>query len=138
MSHLDPAAAFVMYTWDERADENNRELNISVSSWGNPRNKNAQYVLQHEEIAENVFRFSAPAGRLTHTFRWEPGTALFTTARGSDLASGGQVVAHRQFTTGVPTPATATVHMVLLRAEESQKPPQGNVEVVLEKFVYLP
>src|SRR5262249_669583 len=136
-SHLDPAAALVMFTWDD-ADQNHRELSVSISNWGNPRNKNAQYVLQYEDVADNVFRFSAPTGRLTYGFRWEPGNASFSTVRGSDFASGGQVVAHRQFTAGVPTPATATVRIALLRVEESQNPPAGNVEVVLEKFVYLP
>jgi hypothetical protein len=126
-----------MYTWDD-ADQNHRELSVSISNWGNPRNKNAQYVLQYEDVADNVFRFSAPSGRLTHAFRWEPSNASFTTVRGADFGSGGQVVARRQFTAGVPTPATATVRIALLRVEESQNPPAGNVEVVLEKFVYLP
>src|SRR5262249_7814717 len=78
-SQLAPAAALVMYPWDDRADENRRELNISIGNWGNPQSKNAQYVLQHEDVAANVFRFSAPSGRLTHSFRWEPDNALFTT-----------------------------------------------------------
>jgi len=135
-SNLDPAAAFSMYTWDDRAEQTHRELNISISSWGNPRNKNAQYVLQFEDVADNVFRYDAPAGRLTHTFRWEPGRASFATVRGSDPAA--QPVAHRQFTVGVPAPATATVRLCLLSVAESPNPPAGNVEVVVEKFVYLP
>ena len=137
-SHLDPAAALVMFTWDDRADQNYRELNVSISKWGNPQNKNAQYVLQYEDVAANVFRFSAPAGRLTHSFRWEPGRASFTTVRGGGVASSGRVVAHHEFTAGVPVPATATATLSLLYAHESPSPPTKNVEVVVEKFVHLP
>jgi hypothetical protein len=136
--HLDPAAALLMYTWDNRADHNHRELNISISNWGNPSDKNAQYVLQHEDIAANVSQFSAPAGRLTHSIRWEPGSALFTTVRGADPASPGPVVAHQRFTAGVPEPSTATVRLDLLVANGSPNPPAKDVEVVIEKFVFLP
>jgi len=137
-SQLDSAAALSMYTWDSGADVDHRELNISIGTWGSSRNKNAQYVLQQETVAENVFRFSAPSGRLTHAFRWQPDHALFTTVRGGDATLAGQEVARREFTAGVPTPATATVRLNLLYVRESQIPPAGNVEVVLEKFVYLP
>jgi hypothetical protein len=137
-SKLDPSAALLMYTWDDRADHNHRELNVSIGNWGNPRDKNAQYVLQHEDIAANVSRFSAPSGRLTHAIKWEPGAALFTTVRGADAASAGQPVARQRFTTGVPEPSTATVRLGLLYAHEAPNPPARNVEVVVEKFVYLP
>src|SRR5262245_7053311 len=136
-ANLDPAAAISMYTWDDRADETHRELNISISTWGNPRNKNAQYVLQFEDVADNVFRYSAPGGRLTHAFRWEPGKASFKTVRGGDVGAG-QSVAERQFTVGVPAPATATARLCLISVAESASPPAGNVEVVVERFVFLP
>ena len=137
-SNLDPAAALVMFTWDDRADQNYRELNVSISKWGDPRNKNAQYVLQYEDVAANVFRFSVPAGRLTHSFRWEPGRASFTTVPGGAVASVGRVVAHHEFTAGVPAPATATTTLSLLYAQESPSPPAKNVEAIVEKFVFLP
>jgi hypothetical protein len=137
MNNLDPAAAFSMYTYDDHADQTHRELNISVSTWGNPRNKNAQYVLEFEDVANNVFRFAAPGGRLTHAFRWEPGKASFTTARGGEVGAG-QKVADRQFTVGVPAPATTTARLCLISVRESPTPPAGNVEVVVEKFVFLP
>jgi hypothetical protein len=136
-SNLDSAAAFMMYTWDGREAEVHRELNISMSTWGDPHNKNAQYVLQFEDVADNVFRYTSPAGRLTHAFRWEPGKASFTTVRGTDPA-GSKPIAHREFTVGVPAPATATARMCLLSVRESANPPAGNVEVVVEKFVFLP
>ena len=81
-SHLDPAAAFGMFTWDEgAAEQNHRELDIEVSQWGDRRILNGQYVLQPYYVPANVVRFQAPAGPLTHSFRWEPGRALFRTTR---------------------------------------------------------
>lgn len=136
-ANLDPAAALSMYTWDDRGDQTHRELNVSISTWGDRRNKNAQYVLQFEHVAENVYRFTAPAGRLTHTFRWEPGKAIFSTVRGSDVGAGGPV-ARQQFTAGVPAPGAATVRLNLISVNESSNPPARTVEVVIEKFVYLP
>ena len=46
-SHLDPAAAFGMLTWDESAGaQNHRELDIEVSQWGDRNILNGQYMLQ--------------------------------------------------------------------------------------------
>src|SRR5262249_39339163 len=46
-SQLEPAAAFVMFTFDYAgADQNYREVNIEISRWGDPNSNNAQYVVQ--------------------------------------------------------------------------------------------
>ena len=101
-STLDPAAAFGMITWDEEAlDQNHRELDIEISQWGDPSVPNAQYVLQPYYVPANVARFAAPAGTLTHAFRWEPGRVSFRTARGRN-AMAGDVVARHEFTSGRP------------------------------------
>jgi hypothetical protein len=89
--------------------------------------------VQPHYVAANVFRFKQPSGRLTHSFRWEPGRALFQTTGASS-----QIVARREFTSGVPVPGNESVFMNLLYYRGSPKPPSGNVEAVVEKFVYLP
>jgi hypothetical protein len=133
-SRLDPAAALGFLTWDQLgAEQNHRELDVEISRWGNPDNKDAQYVVQPHYVAANVYRFNAPPGRLTHSFRWEPDRALFQT-----MGPNGRVVARREFTSGVPVSGTESVHMNLLYYRGSPKPPSGNVEAVVEKFVYLP
>jgi hypothetical protein len=133
-SHLDPAAALGFLTWDELGPEqNHRELDVEVSRWGNADNKDVQYVVQPHYVAANVYRFNQPAGRLTHSFRWEPDRALFQTLRAD-----GAIVARREFTSGVPVSGTESVRMSLLYYRASAKPPSGNVEVVIEKFEYLP
>jgi hypothetical protein len=112
-STLDPAAALGMITWDEEElDKNHRELDVEISRWGEPNAPNAQYVVQPYYVPANVARFSAPPGTLTHAFRWEPGRVSFRTTRGRNPMSG-EVVAHREFTTGVPTPGNVRVRINL-------------------------
>jgi hypothetical protein len=138
VSDLDPAAALGMFTWDDEAvGPNHRELNIEISQWGDRSISNGQYVLQPYYVPANVARFSAPSGRLTHSLRWEPGRASFRTVRGS-TPSGTRVVAQHDFTSAVPAPGAERVRMNLYFFRFSPLPPQKNVEVVIERFQYLP
>jgi hypothetical protein len=137
IGHLDPAAAFGMLTWDEEgAQQNYRELDIEISQWGDRNIPNAQYVVQPYYIPANVARFSAPSGTLTHSLRWEPGRALFQTFRGARAA--GANIARHEFTSGVPTPGTERVRMNLYYFRYSPSAPKGAVEVVIERFQYIP
>jgi hypothetical protein len=138
-SSLDPAAAFGMITWDNAGeDQNHRELNIEISQWGDRSLPNAQYVLQPYYVPANVARFSAPTGTLTHSFRWEPGRAAFRTTRGRYSPAAGRLVKQHEFTSGVPSPGTERVRMHLYYFRYSSEPPQRDVEVVIERFQYLP
>jgi hypothetical protein len=137
-SRLEAADAVGLLTWDDQGAEwNHRELDIEISRWGDPESKNAQYVVQPYYVAENVARFNAPAGVLTHSFRWEPGRASFRTVRGRG-PRGQPLVAHREFTSGVPIPGNERVHMNLYYFRYSVAPPENDAEVVVEKFEYLP
>ena len=138
-SHLEPAIVFGMFTWDYAGDDqNNREMDIEISRWGDPASKNAQYGVQPFYVAANVARFTAPAGVLTHSFRWEPGRVSFKTARGSVTDVGSEVVGEHVFTSGVPSPGVESVRMALFLYGKTENPAQNGVEVVIEKFEYLP
>ena len=138
ISSLDPSAAFGMLTWDDQgAEQNHREMDIEISQWGDRSIPNAQFVLQPYYVPANVVRFAAPAGTLTHSFRWEPGRAWFKTVRGRNAAAGGLIAQH-EFTSGVPTPGTERVRINLYYFRYSPQPPKQDVEVVLERFQYLP
>lgn len=135
VSQLDPAAVLGMFTWDESsADPNHREIDTEISRWGDPEGKNAQYVVQPYYVPANVVRFSAPAGRLTHSFRWGPGRVTFKTIR----QPGSGPVAEHTFTSGVPLPGGEAVHLNLYVFANKKSPVQHAVEVVIEKFDYLP
>ena len=95
-SSMDPAAAFGMITWDDQGvGQNNRELDIEISQWGDRSIPNGQYVIQPYYVPANVARFTAPRGPLTHSFRWEPGRAAFRTIRGRNPIGTGRSCAAR-------------------------------------------
>lgn len=136
-SNIDAAAAFGMFTWDEESvQQNHRELDIEISHWGDRNIPNAQFVVQPYYVPANVARFSTPSGTVTHTLRWEPGRALFKTFRGARAE--GAIVAQHEFTSGVPTPGNERVRMNLYYFRYSPSAPQGAVEVVIERFQYIP
>jgi len=138
VSHLEPAAVLSMFTWDEAdAGQSHREMDIEVARWGDAASKNAQYVVQPYYVPANVVRFDAPAGVLTHSFRWDPGRVAFKTVRGS-TADGPGLVAEHVFTSGVPAPGGESIHLNLYIFGNAKDPLQADVEVVIEKFEYLP
>jgi len=138
VSQLQPAAVLSMFTWDEaEAGQNHREMNIELARWGDPGSKNAQFVVQPYYVPANVVRFNAPAGPLTHSLRWEAGQAAFKTVRGT-AANGPNIIAEHTFTTGVPAPGGESIHLDLYIFGNAKIPLQNDVEVVIEKFEYLP
>lgn len=138
-AHLTPSAVLGMFTFDDLStDEIRNELDIEMSRWGNAAGKNAQYVVQPYYVPENVARFEAPAGVLTHTFRWEPGMVTFRTVRGAEDGPGAKEVSEHVFTSGVPNSAGESVHIDLYDYHHSRNSNQQPSEVVIEKFEYLP
>jgi hypothetical protein len=138
-SQLDPSAVFSMYTLDPLgSDQNFRELTIDVSRWGEPGNMNGQFVVQPETVPANVFRFAIPDGLVTHSFRWEPGRASFKSVHRDGTARSDAVVAERMFTARVPTAGAEFPHLTLLYDRKAARPPSKAVEVVVEKFTFLP
>ena len=138
VSHLEPAAVLSMFTWDEaEAGQNHREMNIEIARWGDEASKNAQYVVQPYYVPANVIRFNVPAGVLTHSFRWEPGRVAFKTVRGAQ-ADGPNAIAEHIFTSGVPSPGGESIHLDLFIFGNETNPLKKDVEVVIEKFEYLP
>jgi hypothetical protein len=138
-SAIDPAAVLTFLTWDdEGAEQNHRELDVEISRWGDQSIANAQYVVQPYYVAANVFRFTAPAGRVTHTFRWEPGRASFRSHAGDMTREDAEAIASHTFTSGIPVPGDERVGMNLYYFRYAARPPQREVEVVIERFRHLP
>jgi hypothetical protein len=139
ISQMDPASVFSMFTWDYAgSDPNHREMDIEISTWGDPTSKNAQYVVQPFYVPENASRFSAPPGLLTNSFHWEPGRVTFRTASGSGADSKARFVGEHAFTSGVPSTGVESARMSLYVFRNSKRPLQNETEVVIEKFEYLP
>lgn len=136
--HLEPANVLGMFTWDEaEAGQSHREMDIELSQWGDREAKNAQFTIQPYYVPANVFRFTAPSTGLTHSFHWEAGRVSFLTTQGAP-GKGERIVAKHTFTSGVPIPGNEQVHINLYIYGKSRTPQQNGVEVVIEKFEYLP
>jgi hypothetical protein len=140
VTHLEPAAVMSLNTFDDwGGDEHFRELDVEMSRWGDPANKNnAQYGVQPFYIPGNLAPFTVPSGSVTHVMHWESGRASFKTFRGSSDRPGAPVVSEHVFTAGVPTPGQEKVQLMLYVIESHKYPLQNQNEVVLEKFEYLP
>ena len=139
VSRMEPAAVLSMFTWDDlEAGQNHREMNLELTRWGDPANKNLQYVIQPYYIPANVAQFSAPTGVLTHSIHWEPGKAEFKTTSGAKTGASSKTVAEHLFESGVPVSGGETIHLILYVFGYSKQPLQNETEVVIEKFEYLP
>jgi hypothetical protein len=138
-SHLEPAAVFGIFTWDYAgARQNNSEMDIEITRWGDRTVKNAQYVVQPFYVAENSSRFALPSGELTHSFDWEPSRVTFKTFRGADGSGKTRPIAEHVFTSGVPAHAAESVRMNLYVFRMTREALHNEAEVVVEKFEYLP
>jgi hypothetical protein len=138
-SHLEPAVVFAMFTFDYAGgDQNNREMDIEISRWGDAANKNSQVEVQPFYVPANVARFTVPGGALTHSFRWESGRVSFRTDHGSVTNPRSEAVSEHVFTSGVPSPGAESVRMALYVYGNTDNPVQNDTEVVIEKFEYLP
>src|SRR5262249_7758933 len=83
-AQVEPAAVVSFDTWDDLdAGQNHRAMDIEITRWGDPANKNLQFVVQPYSVPANVARFLIPAGELTNTLHWEAGRAEFKTFRGT-------------------------------------------------------
>jgi hypothetical protein len=136
VSYFEPAAVFAIFTWDDLGPS--REMDIEISRWGEPEEKNAQYVIQPYVVPANTMRFAAPAGPLTYWMVWEPGRVTFKTVRGAQSSNGSAVVAEHVFTSGVPSAGNERIHMNLWVYSSKRHPLQHEFEVVVEKFEFLP
>ena len=138
-SHLGPSAALGLFTADDlRTNDVPNELDIELSRWGIADSMNAQYVVQPFYVSENVARFLAPAGVLTHTLQWEPGRASFKTVRSATSDLRAAKVSEHVFTSGIPTPGKETAHIDLYNYRRLMKSPLKEEEVVIERFEFFP
>jgi hypothetical protein len=139
-SHLEPAATFGMFTFDESASEQHfREIDLEVGGRGDAAIKNnARYEIQPLFIPGNLFAFPAPSGTSTYVLRWESGHATFKTFRGRSSGALAQLVSEHDFTFAIPGPGQAKLRLIFFVVASDKIPMQRPSEVVVEKFEYLP
>jgi len=135
-SQFEPSVILTLLTWDGLGSERNRrELDVEIGRWGYRENTNAHYVVQPYFIPANFVRFRVPDGVLTHSFKWEPSQATFSTTVGSQ---DGRLINRHIFTSGVPPAGGESVRINLYVFNKGQIPLKNGTEVVIQKFEFLP
>jgi hypothetical protein len=139
-SHLEPAAIFSMFTYDDSAgDQHFREMDIEAGGRADAANaNNARYVIQPLLLPGNLFAFAAPSGTLTYVLRWESGHAVFKAYRGRSAGVDSQLVSEHEFTSGIPAPGKAIPRLIFYAVASNKNPMQQPSEVVVERFEYTP
>jgi hypothetical protein len=132
VNHLEPAAVFALSSSEGSYPQS--EMDIEVSRWGEPADKNAQFVIQPYVVPANCIRFNTPPGTLTYFLDWQPGRAAFKAVRTSEAQS----VAQHVFTSGVPDIGNERIHMALYAFDNQRSPLRYGSQVVVEKFEFLP
>jgi hypothetical protein len=137
VSRLEPAAVLDISTWDDFGPP--RAMHIEVSRWGEPEDKNAQYVIHPYVVPANVIRFNTPPGTLTYSLRWDPGRVTFKTVAARSISNAAsKAVAEHVFTSGVPSPGQEKMYINLYVFANKRHPLRHETEVVVEKFEFLP
>lgn len=134
LPELEPATVLSLFAWDDLdAGQYHRSFYTLLGQFGDPSIKNGQFSILPFNVPGNVYRFTAPHGTLTYSIHWQQGRLSFDTQ-----GPGSRVVAEHVFTSGVPTPGGERIHINLFAYGDSQAPQKNGVEVIVEKFVYLP
>jgi len=134
-----PSAVLAMFTRDDREEqEAHTGLDVELSQWGKRKGHNADYVVQPYYMPENTTHFTVPPGPVTYVINWAPGTATFRTLVGPSANSHGRQIEEHVYKSGIPIPAAEKVHLDLYDFFHSASGLQHPVEVVIERFEYLP
>jgi hypothetical protein len=142
VEHLDPNVVIGLFTWHDSSAFHHREIDVEISRWGDPTNKDAQFVVQPYRQRENIDRFQLPAGlnASTHSFTWKPESVFCQTVAGlaTSPAEAKSVLHQHTFTQDIPRPGgeNARINLWLMGG----KPPADgkDVELVISKFEFAP
>ncbi len=139
---LDPQTVLGLFTWSDAPEYAHREIDVEISRWADPKNENAQFVVQPHTEPGHLARFDLPPAlaQSTHLFTWTRDRVLCRSLRGhrSEPAAPADLLFEHTFTQGVPVPGdeNARMNLWLFRG---QPPTDGReAEVVISKFQFTP
>jgi hypothetical protein len=137
-AHFPPSPRFDMFMRPDHEDPDERSgFSIAMGQGGKPNAPNAEFVVQPYYVPGNSVHFNAPSGIMSYVLRWEPGNAAFKAFSGVSATPRG-AVKEQVFRTGIPVPAEETVHFNFYDYHHTQSGLRQPVEIVVEKFEYLP
>jgi hypothetical protein len=142
VADLDPNIVLGLFTWSDDPAFSHREIDIEVSRWGDPADRNAQCVVQPYSRPGSVARFELLAG-LKHTafsFFWLPETVICRITGVLDGPHGrpSNFRFEHRFTDGIPVPDGQHARINLWQL--GGQPPARNQpqEIVVSSFTFAP
>ncbi|RXH58107.1 hypothetical protein [Granulicella sibirica] len=137
-ARLPPSAVVQVFTYLDSEDSAHRTgLGIQLSRWGKPSEDNAGYLVAPYYVPGNSTHFSIPNGLITHEIHWQPGMAEFASFRGLSTASRDRITDH-VFRGDIPIPSNETIRLDFYDFHHSHSSLQHPIEIVVQKFEYLP
>lgn len=136
VASLDANVVLGLFTWNDDAAYNHREIDIEFSRWGNPLDPtNAQFTVQPYTVGGNLQRWTLNPGygQTTHSFRWTRNSIGFESLfAGNPLRSWNYT---RR--AGIPKPGGENPR-INLWLFQGQAPLDGSpVEVIVSRFEHL-
>ncbi len=136
IAQLEPAAMFSLFTLSEGAAATEHGgMDIHFTRWGDPVNKNAEFVVQPYFVPANVYRFELPPGHITAEWNWSPEAARFAMQTGPSAA---RLFNDWTFTSGVPSADGTQFYINLCAYGYAKIKPEHEAEVVVDRFEFLP
>src|SRR6185503_10281752 len=131
---LDQNAVLGLFTWSDRTQYANREIDIEFARWGNPADPtNGQYVVQPYDRPAHLKRITQPASSpSSHRFSWQQNRVSWE----SYDANGGLVDQYVYTGSDVPRTGDERVHLNLWLFRGAAPANGAPVEVVLSSFVF--
>ena len=139
---LDPSVVLGLFTWDDLAAYNHREIDIEFARWGVATNRNAQYTVQPYNVGGNQYVFEEPAGltQSTHAFDWQSGSVLFQSWAGAVAYPPAPApFASFNYTNvpDIPLPGGENARMNLWLFNGKAPAGHNRVEVIVNRFEYV-
>ena len=147
---LDMNAVFGIFLWDPQPNQSyNHEMDIEVSRWGIPDNKNAQFVMQPNTVAGNMKRFNMPLNGNYSSFmiEWYPDRVFFSAYHGHLNCDNTTAYKNPKNTliqswsykeSPIPLPSQSNVRFNLWLNEGTAPATSKPQEVIISCFTFIP
>jgi len=142
VSSLDPNVVLGLFTWNDTADYNNREMDIEFAKWGVARNNNGWCTVQPYNVSGNQASFLQPANtpQSIQMFDWfadalgnNRNVHFYSVAGVSPAAT--PYVQHL-FSSGVPPSGGENVRINLWLYQG--RAPKSPAEIIINKVEFVP
>jgi hypothetical protein len=147
LDNLDPSVVLGLFTWNDDAAYNHRELDIEFARWGSASNNNGWYTVQPYNVAGNQASFVQPATAAgsTHILDWLQDSltgnlsAHFLSLTGFAPASSSTnpPIFEHTFSAGGPPTGGENVRMNLWLFQGKAPAGRNTIEIIVNKFEFV-